>query len=46
MASVCMIDWSQLCISQASRPLWQLQLANYGSNIFAVNSLRLLLIMR
>ena len=32
-----MVNWSQACAAQASRPLWQLQQANYGGSLFAVS---------
>ena len=30
--------WSKACTAQYNRPMWQLQLANYGSCIFAVSA--------
>jgi hypothetical protein len=38
------VNWSQACAAQASRPLLQLQEANYGGCIFAVRAFFLFLV--
>ena len=41
-----MVNWSQACAAQESRPPWQLQQADYGGCLFAVSALLWLLAQR